>query len=219
MQDIASYIDHTLLKPTAKSEDIIQLCKEAVQHHIKAVCVSGNYITLAKENLASSNVIIATVIGFPFGYSSTASKLIEVQEAIAQGAQELDVVHNICAVKNKQWNLLRDEAQAIIALAHQHQCIVKIIIESGELTNEEIIACCKLYATLNVDFIKTSTGYASKGASIEDILTIKSCIPASIQIKASGGIRNYAFAKELIAAGAHRIGCSASLQIIKESKN
>ena len=219
MLPIASYIDHTLLKPTAKSEDIILLCTEAMRYNIKAVCVSGNYITLAKESLANSNVVIATVIGFPFGYNSTASKLIEVQEAIAHGAKELDVVHNICAVKNKQWDFLRAEAQAIIELAHQHQCIVKIIIESGELTKEEIIACCKLYADLHVDFIKTSTGYASKGASTEDIITIKSCLPASIQIKASGGIRNFAFAKELIAAGANRIGCSASLQIIEESKN
>ena len=219
MLPIASYIDHTLLKPTAKSEDIILLCTEAMRYNIKAVCVSGNYITLAKESLANSNVVIATVIGFPFGYNSTASKLVEVQEAITNGAKELDMVHNICAVKNKQWDFLRAEAQAIIQLAHQHQCIVKIIIESGELTKEEIIACCKLYAALNVDFIKTSTGYASKGASVEDIITIKSCLPASIQIKASGGIRNYAFAKELIAAGANRIGCSASLQIIEESKN
>ncbi len=219
MQAIASYIDHTLLKPTAKAEDILHLCKEAVDNHIKAVCVSGNYVALAKEQLTNTNVLIATVIGFPFGYNSTASKLVEVQEAITNGATELDVVHNICAVKNKHWDYLKNEAQAIIQLAHEHHCIVKIIIESGELSQEEIIQCCKIYAALDVDFIKTSTGYAAKGASVEDIVTIKSAIPDTIQIKASGGIRNFAFAQELIAAGANRIGCSASLQIIEESKN
>jgi deoxyribose-phosphate aldolase len=181
MLPIASYIDHTLLKPTAKSEDIIQLCKEAIRYNIKAVCVSGNYIALAKESLANANVIIASVIGFPFGYNSTASKLIEVQEAISLGAKELDVVHNICAVKNKQWNFLRDEAQAIIELAHQHQCIVKIIIESGELTNEEMIACCKIYAALNVDFIKTSLG----PRGMDKLMVSESGLNAIIMLKTS----------------------------------
>lgn len=217
MQDIAKYIDHTILKPETTGADIEKLCNEAITYGFVAVCVPPYYVIPAKNLLNGSGIKIATVIGFPMGYSSTASKLQEIKNAIAAGADELDVVHNIAALKNKDWPFLENELAKVTEAVHQKGKLVKIIIESGVLSDEEIINCCKIYSPYNPDFIKTSTGYAHTGATRHAVELMRQHLPANIAIKASGGIRNFAFAKELIAAGATRLGCSAGAGIVKES--
>lgn len=218
MMNIASYIDHTILKPETTIADIEKLCGEAIAAGFKAVCVPPYYVALAKKLLAGSDVKLATVIGFPFGYSSTDSKLSEIDQAIADGADELDMVINIAAVKNDEWDFLDAEIGACTRAIHDKGRIIKLIVESGILTEQELVSCCTLVWENKVDFIKTSTGYAAVGATVAAVQTMRRLLPEPIGIKASGGIRTFAFAKELIEAGATRIGCSASLQILAESK-
>lgn len=218
MMEINRYIDHTVLKPTTTLEDVKQLCMQCVEYDFAAACVPPLYVKLAKQFLGATNTKIATVIGFPFGYSAIEAKVAETVLAIVDGADELDVVINISAVKNKDWEFLEKEIANIMYLVREKQKVIKIIIESGILLEEEIVQCCQLYAKYGVDFMKTSTGYAERGATVEAVKLMRANLPANIQIKASGGIRTFALAKELIAAGATRIGASASVSIVKESK-
>lgn len=211
--NIAGYIDHTVLKPTTLPADIEKLCNEALQFGFAAVCVPPHYVKTARSLTQGSAVATATVIGFPFGYSCISAKVEEVKKAIADGADELDIVINLCALKSADWDYLSAEITACLQPIRLHRKIIKVIIESGILTDEEIIGCCDLYAKHKVDFMKTSTGYAEHGASIHAIQLMRAQLPAEIQIKASGGIRTFAFAEELIAAGATRIGASASVAI------
>lgn len=215
---VASYIDHTLLKATCRSADIGQLCREAIEFNFAAVCVPPFLAKRAADDLKGSQVKTATVIGFPMGYSSIDSKLSEIQTAILDGADELDTVINLIALKNGDWSYLEKEMLRQVELIHQEGRIVKVIVESGVLSKDELIHCCHLYGRLGIDYMKTSTGYAEKGASISDVQLMRSELPAQIKIKASGGIRHYPFAIELIEAGADRLGCSASLQIVEEEK-
>jgi deoxyribose-phosphate aldolase len=212
---IASYIDHTILKPTSTHIEIKKICEEALQYKFAAVCIPPPMVRQAAALLAGSTVKVATVIGFPFGYSVIKAKLAEVEQAIADGADELDTVINLTALKEGDWEYLEQEMQAIIEMIHARGKIVKVIIESGVLTGEEILLCCRLYGGLGVDFVKTSTGYAEKGASAADVRMMREQLPPSVRVKASGGIRSYAFAMELIGAGADRLGCSASVEIVK----
>ncbi len=214
---IASYIDHTILKPTTTQIEIKKICEEALLYKFAAVCVPPPMVRQAGERLSGSGVKTATVIGFPFGYSVMQAKLAEAEQAIIDGADELDAVINLVALKDGDWKYLENEMQAITGLAHDQGKPVKAIIESGLLSREEIIRCCSLYGAIGVDFVKTSTGYAEKGASVDDVRLMREYLPAPVRIKASGGIRNYNFARELIAAGADRLGCSASVEIVKES--
>lgn len=209
------YIDHTLLKPTALMADIERICAEAKEHGFAAVCVPPNFVTIAKAALAGSPVKTATVIGFPFGYSAIEAKLSEIVLAVADGADELDIVINISAIKNNDWDFLANEANHLLTFAHGHGKTTKIIIESGVLTEDEIIKCCQLYGAAGIGYLKTSTGYAEKGATVEAVRLFKAHLPSNVQIKASGGIRDYAFAKQLVDAGATRLGCSAGIAIIK----
>ena len=213
--NIAQYIDHTLLKPTTLVADIEKLCQEALQYHFAAVCVPPNFVKQAKLLLADSDCKVATVIGFPFGYSAVEAKIAEIVLAIVDGADELDVVINISAIKNNDWIYLANEINHIMPIIKANNKVIKIIIESGILTNEEIIKCCEIYGIAEIDYLKTSTGYAEKGASIEAVKLFKQHLPPNIKIKASGGIRDYPFAKALIDAGATRLGCSAGLAIIR----
>jgi deoxyribose-phosphate aldolase len=209
-----AYIDHTLLKPTALISDIEKLCKEAIEYQFAAVCVPPNFVKKAKTFLANSSVKIATVIGFPFGYSAVEAKLAEVVLAIVDGADELDIVVNISAIKNGDWQYLANELNHIMPIIKSKGKTIKVIIESGVLTEDEIIKCCELYGIAGIDYLKTSTGYAEKGATIEAVQLFKKHLPKNVQIKASGGIRDYAFAKLLVDAGATRLGCSASIAIV-----
>lgn len=207
--NLASYIDHTVLKADTSTGDIEKCCAEALQYSFAAVCVPPPYVSLAKKLTAGSSVGTATVIGFPFGYSCIDAKLAEIRKAIADGADELDIVINLCALRNKDWDYLSREITACLQPIRLHRKIIKVIIESGILIDEEIAACCALYARHKVDFVKTSTGYAAQGASVHAVQLMRTHLPPEIAIKASGGIRTFAFAQELIAAGATRIGASA----------
>lgn len=215
-ENLASYIDHTVLKPTATLNDIEQLCNEAIEYGFAAVCVPPVFVKKAKELLQSSAVKVATVVGFPFGYSAIEAKVAEVILAIVDGADELDVVINITALKNDDWQYLANEINTILPIIQSKQKVIKVIIESGVLTENEIIKCCNLYGAAGVDYIKTSTGYAEKGASVEAVKLIRENCGEHVKIKASGGIKTYSFANDLISAGADRIGCSSSVSIMKE---
>ncbi|MDP3392936.1 deoxyribose-phosphate aldolase [Sediminibacterium sp.] len=216
---LASYIDHTILKPTTLVSEVAQVCKEAAEYGFAAVCVPPNFVKKAKECLVGTNVKVATVIGFPFGYSAVEAKLAEIVLAMVDGVDELDVVANISAIKNQDWVYLANELNHIMPVVKSKNKTIKIIIESGILTNDEIIKCCELYGVAGIDYLKTSTGYAEKGATVEAVKLFRLHLPEAVQIKASGGIRDYAFAAELVKAGATRLGCSASLAIVNGEPN
>ncbi|MGJ7031745.1 deoxyribose-phosphate aldolase [Niabella hirudinis] len=213
--DIAKYIDHTILKPTTLVSDIEKLCSEAKEYGFAAVCVPPPFVRLARALLVDSGVKTATVIGFPFGYSAIEAKLAEVLLALVDGADELDIVINLIALKNNDWQYLANEINHLMPVIREKGRVIKIIIESGILTDEEIIKCCELYGAAGIDYLKTSTGYAEKGASVHAVQLFKKHLPPHVQIKASGGIRDYAFAEELVKAGATRLGCSAGVAIVK----
>ena len=208
------FIDHTLLKPTCLVSDIEKLCAEAKKYDFAAVCVPPLFVKLAKEKTEGTSVKVATVIGFPFGYSATEAKIAEIILAMVDGADELDVVANISAIKNGDWTAIADEINHILPIVRSKQKVIKIIIESGVLTNDEIIKCCDIYGVAGIDYLKTSTGYAEKGASVEAVALFRKYLPDNVQIKASGGIRDYATAQSMIEAGATRIGCSAGVAIV-----
>lgn len=209
---LASYIDHTLLVPSATHIEIEKICNEALEYGFAAVCVPPSFVGAARR----AGVRTATVIGFPFGYSVTQAKLAEVRQAIADGADEMDVVINLGDVKEGNWLDLEEEMRMIVDYAHNAGRLIKVIIESGVLTEAEIMHCCAVYALLGVDFLKTSTGYAERGATVAAVRLMRAHLPAAVRIKASGGIRDAGFALELIAAGADRLGCSASVKIVTE---
>ncbi len=215
---IASYIDHTLLKAASSSADISKLCREANENKFAAVCIPPFVVKHTIYTLHKSPVKTATVIGFPMGYSSLGSKISEIQEAIRDGADELDVVINLMAVKNADWSYLEKEMKQLVPIIHDNGRIIKVIVETGVLTRDELFRCCELYGRMGIDYMKTSTGYAERGASVSDVQLMRKELPGQVKIKASGGIRHYTFAVELIEAGADRLGCSASLQILEEEK-
>lgn len=215
---IASYIDHTLLKADCTTADIKKICSEAIDHHFAAICIPPFVVKDAVGYLSGQTVKTATVIGFPLGYSSVESKMAESRQALEHGADELDVVINLIALKNGEWTYLESEIRELVSLIHQKGKMIKVIIESGILTPDELIHCCNLYGKQAIDFMKTSTGYAEKGASVSDVLVMRKHLPTEIQIKASGGIRHYKFAEELLSSGASRLGCSSGLQILEEEK-
>lgn len=214
--NIAGYIDHTILKPVTVMSDVRKLCNEAAAYGFAAVCVPPPFVKASKNILAATDVRVATVVGFPFGYSVARAKLAEVQQAIQDGADELDIVINLTALKSGSWNYLESEMELLAEPIHEKGRIVKVIIESGVLSDEEILHCCELYARLKVDFLKTSTGYAETGATLHAVQLMRANLPSTVKIKASGGIRTYEAAMEYIAAGADRIGCSAGVAIMKQ---
>ena len=209
-----AYIDHTILKPTTLISDIEKLCTEAKEYGFAAVCVPPPFVKTAKQILEGSAVKVATVIGFPFGYSAVEAKIAEIILAIVDGADELDMVIDLIALKNNDWEFLANEISHVMPIVKDKNKTIKIIIESGILTDEEIIKCCDIYGVAGIDYLKTSTGYAEKGASVHAVKLFRKHLPDFVQIKASGGIRDFTFAKELIDAGATRLGCSASVAIV-----
>lgn len=213
--NIASYIDHTVLKPTSILQEVENACSEAIDFGFAAVCIPPFYVAQTARFLQESNVKVATVIGFPFGYTFPEIKVEETKRTIECGAQEIDMVVNIAALKNGDFEYLGKEVEAVLQVVRKNNGVLKVIIESGILTNDEIIRCCELYGKQEVDFVKTSTGYAEKGATIEAVQLMRQHLPSSIKIKASGGIKTFDFAQALISAGADRLGCSASITIVK----
>jgi deoxyribose-phosphate aldolase len=215
--NIAQYIDHTILKPTTLLSDIEKVCAEALDYQFAAVCVPPLFVKKANELVRNPSIKIATIIGFPFGYNAIEAKVAEIILAMVDGAEELDMVVNISAIKNNDWNFIANEINTILPIIKSRKKVIKVIIESGILTDDEIIKCCDIYGAAGVDYVKTSTGYAEKGASVHAVKLIRNHLADNVEIKASGGIKTYQFAKELIDAGATRLGCSSSVQIVKES--
>lgn len=213
--NINSFIDHTLLKPTAILPEVDRICAEAIEYNFASVCIPPIYVERAAANVKGSKVKVTTVVGFPFGYTFLETKVEETQRALNYGAHEIDMVMNITALKNGDLEYLKKEVAAILGEVRNNNAILKVIIESGILNQAEIIACCDIYAEQGVDFVKTSTGYAEKGATLEAVQLMRQHLPSAIGIKASGGIKTYEFAKQLVDAGATRLGCSASIAIVK----
>lgn len=212
---LAPFIDHTMLKNVTTAADIDRICNEAQEHGFAAVCVPPYFVQDAKKLLLNSPVKVATVVGFPFGYHHYNTKLEEARIAVEEGADELDMVMNLAAFRSNDLAYVETEVGVISNFSREKAKTLKIIIESGVLTEEEIIRCCELYRHYPVQFLKTSTGYADKGASVEAVRLMRQHLPETIAIKASGGIKTAAFARELIEAGATRLGCSASVALVK----
>lgn len=216
MNNLASYIDHTLLSPTARETDIRKLCEEAWIHQFKAVCVAPSYVAYTKDmfEFCPIRIEIATVIGFPLGYSTTVTKLTEAQNALDNGATELDVVMNISQFKSMAYLSVREELRQLTQIAHERGALIKVIIETAYLDNFDLTTACEICAEADVDFVKTSTGFAPKGAEIEVVKRMRGLLPSQIKIKASGGIKTYEDAIAFIEAGADRIGTSAGVNIV-----
>lgn len=214
--NIAAYIDHTILKPDTSIEDVDKICQEAKTFGFAAVCVPPSFVQRASENLLGTDVKVATVIGFPFGYAAPSAKKEECRIAINDGVDELDMVANLGDIKAKNAEKISKEWAEVLQIVRLHDKQLKIIIESGILSQDEIQFCCELANKHKIDFLKTSTGYAAVGATIEAVVTMRTHLDESIKIKASGGIRSRQVALDMIAAGAERIGASASVQIVEE---
>lgn len=219
---LAAMIDHTILKSDCKQSDIERVCNEALQYNFASVCIPPYWAATAKSLLSANGetaVKVAIVIGFPFGYSSNSAKVAEVCDGLSVGVDEIDMVANICAIKNGDWTYLEEEISDILeAKKGAPNVALKVIIESGILTDEEIIKCCEIYGSTSITFLKTSTGYAERGASVHAVELFRKHLPSHIQIKASGGIRTRADALAMVEAGATRLGCSASVAIVSETK-
>ena len=211
---LAQYIDHTILKPTTTLGEIETICDEAAKYKFYSVCIPPYFVKDARLILEREKVKVATVIGFPFGYNQTNAKVNEVKLAISDGAHEVDMVMNMAAFKSNDLAYLENEIRKVTRITVENNVVLKLIIESGILVEPEIIRCCDIFKHFSIDFLKTSTGYAEKGASVEAVQIMRKHLPDHIQIKASGGIRTYEFAKQLVEAGASRLGCSASIAIV-----
>mgnify|MGYP003348188424 FL=1 len=212
--NLASKIDHTLLKADTSEKEVKKLCAEAKEHGFAAVCVPPYFVRKCKLWLSGTNVKVATVAGFPLGYAHTPAKVEEARRAIDEGADEVDMVINVIALKAGDWNYLKNELTSAATIVQLRGGKLKVILETGLLTNEEIISACKLCSQMNVDFVKTSTGFIQPGATVEAVKLLRTNLPKTIKIKASGGIRTKEFALQLIEAGADRLGCSASVSIV-----
>lgn len=210
-------IDHTLLKAESSQDQIKQLCQEAKDHDFFSVCVQPTWISLCKEELAGSGVKIATVIGFPLGANTTETKVFEAKDAIEKGADEIDMVINIGALKSGQDRLVEDEIRAIKEAIGDH--ILKVIIETCLLTEDEKIRACQLTLKAGGDYVKTSTGFSTGGAKLEDVKLMKDQVKDQAKVKASGGIRDFATAQKMVEAGADRLGVSAGIAIVEGEKN
>lgn len=213
--NLAHSIDHTILKPETTVEDIKDKCQEALENGFAAVCIPPYFVHDAASLLENSQVKISTVIGFPMGYSAVSAKVEEIKKAVNNGADELDAVINICAVKGGNWNFIKNEIESLTTACHMKGKILKLIIETGMLSESEIRHLCEISIGADVDYIKTSTGMNGPGASVEVVRLLRELLPKSIKIKASGGIRDRAFAEQLLQAGADRIGTSSGVQIVK----
>jgi deoxyribose-phosphate aldolase len=212
--ELAQVIDHTLLAPEAGVAAIERLCGEALEHGFAAVCVNGAHVRRCARLLSGSDVAVACVVAFPLGACATEVKLHEARTALAQGARELDLVLNLGALKDGDERLVAEEIESACRHAHGQGALLKAILETALLTRDEKLRAARLCAQAGADFVKTSTGFARAGATVEDVALLRSFLGARIGIKAAGGIRSAAFARELLAAGATRLGCSASLAIL-----
>ena len=216
--NLASYIDHTLLKPDASDAQIAQLCYEARKYNFAAVCVNPSKVKLCAQLLKDTPVKIATVIGFPLGATPPEVKAYETQQAIEEGASEIDMVINIGALKSQDYSLVGRDIATVVRTAHTGGAITKVIIEAALLTDEEKVIACKLAKEAGAEYVKTSTGFASGGATVHDVALMRQSVGPTMGVKAAGGIRTHEEALKMIEAGATRIGASASVKIMQEAE-
>lgn len=215
--DINNYIDHTLLKSDATREEIEDICDEAMAYKFKAVCVNSSWTSLVFEKLKYVDVEVCTVVGFPLGAMSKETKIFEAKDAIKNGASEIDMVLNIGKLKDKEYEYVEDEIRKVKEVIGKDN-ILKVIIETSLLDDEEKKIACEIIENAGADFVKTSTGFSTSGAKVEDIKLIREVVKDRLKIKASGGIKTYEEAVEMINAGANRIGTSNGVKIIKNNK-
>jgi len=213
-QELAGMIDHTLLKPDATIAEIKQLCEEAMQFNFVSVCVNPSYVESCFELIKSSNVKVCAVVGFPLGAATTQTKTLEAEEAIKNGAEELDMVINIGRLKDNGYDYVLNDIKAITSVAKKYLCLSKVIFETCLLSDEEKVIACLLSKEAGADFVKTSTGFSKSGATVQDVSLMKFVVEDKLKVKASGGIRSYADAIAMVNAGASRLGTSAGIKII-----
>lgn len=213
MNSLAAHIDHTLLKPDATLTQIEQLCKEARENHFFSVCVNSSYVPFCKKNLAGSNTRVCAVIGFPLGAMSPEVKAFETKWCVENGADEIDMVLHVGALKEGRNDYVRNDIRGVVQAAQGKT--VKVIIETALLTNEEKSLACRLSQEAKAHFVKTCSGFSGGGATIEDVKLMKAAVGEDLQVKASGGIRDLASAKAMLAAGASRLGTSSGIVILK----
>lgn len=207
------YIDHTLLKADATNEQITKLCNEAKEYDFASVCVNTSYVPLCKELLKDSDVNVCCVVGFPLGAMDTVSKAFEAKTAVTNGAKEVDMVINIGKLKDKDYDYVTNDIKEVVLASKP--AIVKVIIETCLLTDEEKVEACKCAMKANAEFVKTSTGFSTNGATVEDVALMKKTVGDTCKVKAAGGIRSYEDAMKMIEAGADRLGCSAGIKIME----
>ncbi len=212
--DLARYIDHTLLRPDASADEIDRLCAEAKEHRFAAVCINPTWVRRAAENLRGTDVAVASVIGFPFGASTSEVKALEARRAIRDGAREIDMVINIGALKSGLLDLVREDIARVSDACREAGAANKVIIETALLTDEEKVVACRLAQQAKADFVKTSTGYAKGGATVFDVALMRETVGPKMGVKAAGGIRTAEDVQDMIAAGATRIGASAGVKIV-----
>ncbi|ERM84073.1 deoxyribose-phosphate aldolase [Rhodonellum psychrophilum GCM71 = DSM 17998] len=215
MKNIQRYIEQTVLKPTAVDLDIERLVSEAKQYHFLGICVPPFWVKKAKREIGDEAIQLVTVVGFPLGYNTTETKIFETEQAIKNGADEIDVVWSITAFKSGM-NWPKIELAKVSSLCHAQERILKVIIETSYLSDAEILQACEICVDAGVDYVKTSTGFAPEGAKLRHIELMREYLPSTVGIKASGGIKNLSQAVELIKAGADRIGTSSGVEICKE---
>lgn len=214
MTNIASFIDHTLLKPEATKEQIVKICQEAAEYKFASVCVNPAWVSVSAKELADSPVKVCTVIGFPLGASTSETKAFETADAIAKGAEEIDMVINIGALKSGDEELVKKDIEAVVEAA-KGKAIVKVIIETCLLTDEEKVVASRLSKEAGADFVKTSTGISTGGATIADVKLMRETVGPDLGVKASGGVRSLEDLQAMVDAGATRIGASSGVQIMQ----
>jgi len=212
---IAALIDHTLLRPEAARQDIVKLCREAREYKFASVCVNAYWVPLAAAELAGSPVKVCTVIGFPLGATSTEAKAAETQTALGAGAREIDMVQNIGALRSGDDAAVQADIASVVEIAHRAGAIVKVILETALLDDNQKVIACQLAKKAGADFVKTSTGFGPSGATIRDVELMRRTVGPGMGVKAAGGIRTLDDLKKMIAAGATRIGASSSVQIVE----
>ena len=215
---IAGLIDHTILKPESVRADIERICQEALQYRFASVCVNPCWVPLVARLLAGSPVAVCSVVAFPFGATSTAAKVAESEIAVAEGAGELDMVINIGALRSGDDALVLSDIAAVVSAAHRRNATVKVILETALLSESQIVAACHMAQQAGADFVKTSTGFASGGATVAVVELMRRTVGPDMGVKASGGIRTLEDFEKMVAAGASRIGASAGIQIVDASR-
>jgi len=218
VREIAALIDHTLLKPQATKADIRRLCQEARQYGFATVCVNPYWVALAASELAGSSVQVAAVAGFPLGANTTAIKAAETEAVIAAGAREVDMVLNIGELCAGNLDAVQADIAAVVAAAHARGALVKVILETALLTDDQKIAACNISKNAGADFVKTSTGFSTHGATVHDVTLMRRAVGPEIGVKASGGVRSLADLEAMRAAGANRIGTSSGVQILETAQ-